>query len=139
MWWFVLLALQLECLCSFQSRSHVGVDANVGKKAMFRTSSLQKAKQNIPSLADENLSWLDQELADCPSTSAAPSGKCGAPSVRLEAPESDAETEKTSKKKSKPKRKAKAKKVSVWEEHFPTKNDRKTKWCALDKNRLQFT
>ena len=49
MWWFVLLVLlvlQRECLCRFQSRSHVGVDANVGMKAMFRTSSLQKAKQN---------------------------------------------------------------------------------------------
>ena len=84
------------------------MDAAVGLKAMHQMSRLQKAKDKIAGLAATDLTWLDDALK--PSDSSAPSASAAKPPS------------------------VKARKLPIWEEHFPTKEGKKKSWSALDKH-----
>ena len=111
------------------------MDAAVGLKAMHQISRLQKAKDKIPGLAATDLTWLGDALK--PSDSSAPSASAAKPpstAVKTEPEEDAPDPDATARKKKAPKKKAKARKLPIWEEHFPTKEDKKKSWSALDKH-----
>ena len=115
-----------RAILRISSQNRVQVDPSVGMKAM---TSLQKARAGVPALANQDLSWLDDELSGPP---AVPAPATPAPSVITNPTnpgDPNAEALKTKDNKRR-KAKAKAQKISVWEQVYPTKQDKKDKWSG---------